>query len=598
MRLFLERLAEGQLVCDGAMGTMLTGWEHVGFSTEELNLKEPERVKKVHDAYIAAGAQIIETNTFGANELALKKFSLEDKVEAINVAGVRIAKDAVRGKNVYVAGSVGPDNGKATFEVYRRQIASLINEGVDLIFIETMSYVNEALNAIKAARSLSATIPLIVQIACYKEFMTKSHVDVETFVRILNEQPVDGIGLNCFIGPKQTYAALEQMRAWTLKPLTVQPNIGEVTFSVQGITYSGRDHFGLYAKKFLESGAKIIGGCCGTTPQQIKTIADVVAKHKVVKSKSFVPKHKVTVDSELEFLLKTNKKFPIVEIDPPFVGSSPYELLSHAEALYTAGVRVFTIADNPGAFPRMDNFAFASLLKKYIPCAELILHVACRDLTLISAEAKLSGAEALGINNILAITGDPPAAGEYDKSVAVHNMQSIGLIRLLKQRNIGYNAIGEKLKEKSNMYIGCAFDAGKLSSEKLRNKTKYDAGADFALTQIISDVKTVEELAEFSLDAQKYFWTNHAFYMIPGTYVFRSANNMRYLAKELRVKISPESLKKMDACMTKKEQKKCGYELARDIIFASKQYFPAVYIIPPADNPASIIPLLKETGLV
>lgn len=598
MKPFLERLAEEPLVCDGAMGTMLTSGRPVSGSTEELNLKEPEKIKIVHCAYIVAGAQIIETNTFGANEISLKRFGLEDKVEEINAAGVRIAKEAAAGKNVYVAGSVGPDNGKASVEVYTRQMSALINAGVDLLLVETMSYVDEALNAITAARSLSKDIPLIVQISCYEKFMTKSRVDIETFVRILNEQPVDAIGLNCFIGPKQTYAAFQQMRHWTAKPLTVQPNIGELSYSVQGITYAGKDHFGLYTKKFLDAGAKIIGGCCGTTPQQIKIIADVVAKHKPSVPKPVVSINKVHVASNLELMLKENKPFPIIEIDPPFVGKSPEYLFSAAKELYNAGVRVFTVADNPGALPRMDNLVFAALLKQHVPGAEFILHLSCRDLTLISAESKISGAEALGIRNILAITGDPPAAGDYDASTAVNNMQSIGLIRLLKQRNAGYDAVGEKLENPSNIYIGCAFDAGKLSSEKLRNKTKYAAGADFSLTQIISGVKTVEQLAAFVGEAKKDVWNGHNFFMIPGTYVFRSAANMRYLAKELRVKIVQESLSVMDACLTKKEQREYGYVLARGIILAAKKYFPAVYIIPPADKPESIIPLLKETQLV
>lgn len=598
MKPFLERLKESPLVCDGAMGTMLTGGIPVAYSTHELNLTEPERIKNVHDAYIAAGAHIIETNTFGANEISLKRFGLEDKVEEINAVGVRIAKEAAAGKNVYVAGSVGPDNGKASVEVYKRQMSALINAGVDLLIVETMSYVDEALNAIKAARSLSKDIPLIVQISCYKEFMTKNHVDVETFVRILDEQPVDAIGLNCSVGPKQSYAAFEQMRHWTRKPLSVQSNIGELIFSVNGITYSSKDHFGLYTKKFLDAGAKIVGGCCGTTPNQIKIVANVVAKHNPPEQKSRVVIKKVSVKSNLESMFKENKPFPIIEIDPPFVGESPEHLFSAAKELHKAGIRVFTVADNPGALPRMDNLAFAALLKQQVPNAEFILHMSCRDLTLISAESKISGAEALGINTILAITGDRPAAGDYDQSVAVNNMQSIGLIRLLKQRNACYNAVGEELGKASHIYVGCAFDAGKLSSEKLRNKTKYNAGADFSLTQIISDVKTIEQLAAFVNAAKKDVWTGHNFFVVPGTYVFRSVANMRYLTKHLRVKIAPETLHSMETCQTKQEQKEYGYTLARDVILAAKKYFPAVYIIPPADKPESIIPLLKETQLV
>lgn len=598
MQPFLERLKQDVLVCDGAMGTMLTGGMQVDYSTEALNINEPQRVLKVHQAYVDAGAQILQTNTFGANELVLKRFGLESKVEEINTAGVVLAKQIAVPRGVYVAGSVWP-NGKGSYDVYKRQIEALIAAGVDLLILETIGYVDGALAAIKAVRDVSKDLPILAQIACFKDFTTKSGVDAETFVRILNEQPVDAIGFNCYVGPKTWYPIMVQAKQWTNKPVSIQPNIGEVTFSEQEL-YGASDVFGMYTKKFLNAGAKIIGGCCGTTPQQIKTIAKTVQSYKpevkvVVHAE---PKQETIVvkdrQSVLERMLTQKRPFPIVEIDPPVIGESPQQQINLAERLYDLGCLVFTIADNPGAVPRMGNIGFASLLTRKVPYAQIILHMSCRDQTMITAESKISEAEALGIHNVLAITGDPPAAGPYDKSIAVNNFQSISLLRLLNQRNKGRNALGESVA-KSTLYLGCGFDCGRFTSEKLKLKTKYLAGADFALTQIISDVATVNALANYMREAT---WTDHPFYMIPGTYVFRSLGNMEFLKESLRVKIAPETFNRMASYKTRKAQQECGYDIAKEVVLAAKEQFPAVYIVPPIKNSEIVVKLVKETNLV
>lgn len=597
MASFLERINTEILVCDGALGTMLTGGQTPDICLEELNLKEDWRILNAHKQYIEAGAQIIETNTFGANEISLAH-GLEDKVEEINKAAVRIARQAVQDKNIYVAGAVGPANHNGSLDVYKRQIGALAEAGADLIIIETISSVESALNAIKAAKSESK-LPIIAQIACNADFTTKSGVDAETFFRILNDSCADVVGLNCKIGPEEMYHVAEQARKWTTKPLSLQPNCGKVTFSEQEF-YASTDSFERYAKKFIELGARIIGGCCGTTPKQTRIIARTVNANQKPATKIEVidtkPLQDIIIDSTLEKMLANNKPFPIVEIDPPHTGKSADTAIASAKELYDAGVKVFTIADNPGALPRLDNIAFASLLLKEIPDAEIILHLACRDLSVITAESRISAIEALGIHNVLAITGDPPAKGDYNKSIAVHNFQSISLLRHLSKRNSGLNGVGKKIKQ-THIYTGCAFDCGKFHSEKHRLKTKHLAGAGFTLTQIISDVQTIEALASFYAEAKDKI-VAEPFYIIPGIYWFKSTAAMEYLQDVMRVKISQESLKKMQDCKTEEEQKAYGLQLAKDLITASKQHFPAVYIIPPSKKPETIIPLLKETGLV
>ena len=597
MKPFLEQLTKKILVCDGAMGTMLIGAQKPESALEYLNITEPWKVMKVHTAYAEAGANIIETNTFGANDVTLAKFGLSDKVEAINKAGATIARQSISGKEIYVAGAVGPANHNGSEDTYKRQISALAEAGVDLIIIETMANPESTLNAIKAAKKTS-NLPVVAQIACYKDFMTKSNIDAETFFRILDDSEADVLGINCLIDPKEMYPILEQIRKWTKKPLSIQPNAGEVTFSEQEL-YVGNDVFQRYTKKFIAQGARIIGGCCGTTPTQISTIAKVVKENQKPLHIEIIEKkpERIIISSSLEQMLATKTIFPIVELDPPLIGKSANTALLSAIELNNAGIKVFTIADNPGATPRIDSLAFASLLLRQIPSAEIILHMACRDLSTITAESRISGAEALGIHNILAITGDRPANGDYDKSIAVNNFQSISLIRLLSKRNQGENALSEQI-EPSNLYIGCAFDCGRFPSEKLRNKTKYFAGSNFALTQIISDKNTIQMLAEFTEDSKKNVWTKKPFYIIPGVYLFRSYANMQAMQNPpFRIKISPDLLEKMQDCKTIKEQKECGYQIARETILEAKKYFPAVYVIPPAKKPEAIIPLLKETGL-
>ncbi len=599
MRQFLEEIKNKILVSDGAMGTMLTGGQKLEYCLEYLNIKEPLKVMNVHLQYADAGANIIETNTFGANELSLAKFGLEDKVEEINKAGVRIAKFALAGKDVYLAGAVGPANNNGSFDVYKKQISALAQEGVDLIIIETMSNPQSVINAINAAKSISSNLPVVAQIACYKDFMTKGNVDAETFFRMLNDSKADVLGINCLIGPKEMYPIFEQLRKWTTKPLSIQPNAGELTFSEQDL-YSSSDLFERYTKKFAMAGARIIGGCCGTTPRQISTIAKTIQKNNFLEKKQKIKETELIevtprLETRLQQMFESKKQFTIIEIDPPHIGKKPNEQIEFAKELYQLGVKVFTIADNPGAVPRMDNLAFASLLLKEIPDAELILHIACRDLSIITAESKISGAEAIGIKNILAITGDRPANGDYDRSISVNNFQSISLLGLLNQKNKGKNALGQQV-EQSNLYLGCAFDCGKFRTEKDRIKTKNIAGADFSLTQIIGDVEQIDQLGEF---LKEFVPVNCKFYFVPGIYLFRSVGVMDAMQKPpFNVKISAQTTQLMKDCKTPKEQRTFGYELAKKLIFKAKEKFGAIYLIPPATKPDSVINLIKETGIV
>jgi methionine synthase I (cobalamin-dependent)/5,10-methylenetetrahydrofolate reductase len=517
---FLERLKKGTMLCDGAMGTLLysrgTGFEH---PFDELNLSKPDMVQKVHQDYIKAGAEIIETNTFGGNRFRLGAHGLPGRVREINFRGARIAREAreIEGEPVFVAGSIGPLGrplapiGKITlkhaFEAFQEQAEALVEGGVDLFIIETFSDLVEIKEAIRAVRGVSR-LPIIAQMTFTEEGLTLMGHTPSGIAKELEKMKVDVIGVNCSVGPQRVLDVIHQMRKVTSFRLSAQPNAGFPRF-VDGrfIYLSSPEYFAEYTKRFLRVGVAIVGGCCGTTPQHIQAMAKVLKEEQsgsnenagVIEVEREL-EEQVTIEELIEpstLASKLKEKFVIsVELDPPR-GVNPKKILRQAQLIRDKGVDAVNIADSPMARVRMGCLSLAALVKQHVGL-EVILHLTCRDRNLMGLQSDLLGAHALGIRSILAVTGDPPRLGDYPHATAVYDVDSIGLVKIIKKLNQGTDWAGNSIGSPTFFCTGVGANPNALDYEKEmeRLKQKVEAGADFIFTQPLYDGETLSAFLE------------------------------------------------------------------------------------------------------
>jgi methionine synthase I (cobalamin-dependent)/5,10-methylenetetrahydrofolate reductase len=508
---FLERLKKGAMLCDGAMGTLLYS-RGIGFEQpfDELNLSKPEMVQKVHQDYIKAGAEIIETNTFGVNRFRLGTHGLQGKVKEINLKGAKLAREAreIEGEPVFVAGSIGPLGrplapiGKITLdqaqETFQEQAEGLIEGGVDLFIIETFSDLIEIQEAIKGVRRVSQ-LPIIAQMTFSEEGLTLMGYTPFEIARELEKMEVQVIGVNCSVGPQKVLDVIYQMKKVTSLKLSAQPNAGFPRI-VDGrfIYLSSPEYFSEYTRKFLQAGVAIVGGCCGTTPQHIQAMTKVLKEKRVGLNEDVgvieVEKEleeKVTIEELNEpstFASKLKEKFVIsVELDPPR-GVNPKKILRHAQMIKDKGIDAVNIADSPMARVRMSCLSLAALVKEKVGL-EVILHLTCRDRNLMGLQSDLMGAHALGIRNILAVTGDPPRLGDYPHATAVYDVDSIGLVKIITRLNGGTDWTGNSIGSPTSFSVGIGVNPTALDFEKEmeRLKQKVEAGADFIFTQPLYD---------------------------------------------------------------------------------------------------------------
>ncbi len=517
---FLDRLEKGAMLCDGAMGTLLysrgIGFEH---PFDELNLSNPEIVQKVHQDYIKAKAEIIETNTFGGNRFRLGTHGLQGRLKEINVMGAKIAREAreIEGEPVFVAGSMGPLGkplapiGKITLkqaqEAFQEQAEALLEGGVDLFIIETFSDLNEITEAIKGVRSVSQ-LPIIAQMTFSEEGLTlMGHTPAE-IAKELEEMEVNVIGVNCSVGPQIVLDVVCQMRKATSLKLSAQPNAGFPRF-VDGrfIYLSSPEYFEIYAKRFLNAGVGILGGCCGTTPEHIQAMSKVLKQGisgwnedvAVIEVEKKVEENATVMElaEPSNFALKLKEKFLIsVELDPPR-GVNPKKILKATQMIKDKGIDAVNIADSPMARVRMSCLSLAALVKEKVGL-EVILHLTCRDRNLMGLQSDLIGAHALGIRSILAVTGDPPRLGDYPHATAVFDVDSIGLVKIIKRLNQGTDWAGKSIGSPTSFCIGVGVNPTALDFEKEmeRLKLKVEAGADFIFTQPLFDVETMNKFVE------------------------------------------------------------------------------------------------------
>jgi methionine synthase I (cobalamin-dependent)/5,10-methylenetetrahydrofolate reductase len=519
---FLERLQKEVMLCDGAMGTLLymrgVSYER---SFDEQNISNPKIVLDVHRDYIKAGAEIIETNTFGANQVRLKKFGLEDKVREINLKGVRIAREAgeIEGKDVFVAGSIGPVgkplaplgelSEKEVFDVFERQAEALLEGGVDLFIVETFSDLLEIKEAVAAVRNI-CQLPIIASMTFDEDGKTFTGYSPEEVATKLSQMEIEIIGANCSVGPQKMLDVVRRLRKATNKMIAVQPNAGVPRY-VDGrfIYLSSPEYFARYAKEYIKSGANIIGGCCGTTPEYIDALSTMlkgINTETATKRGSYVAveekiKEEEPIKGEIEkaskLARKLGKKFLIsVEVDPPR-GVNTEKILKNVEKLKQIGVDAVNIADSPMARVRMSCVSLAYLIKEKIGI-ETILHLTCRDRNLMGLQSDLLGIHALGIHNILAVTGDPPVLGDYPQATAVYDVDSIGLVKIVNKLNQGTDWAGNSIGSPTFFCVGVAVNpnADDLEREIDRFEKKVEAGSDFAFTQPLYDLKILEQFLQ------------------------------------------------------------------------------------------------------
>jgi methionine synthase I (cobalamin-dependent)/5,10-methylenetetrahydrofolate reductase len=586
------------LVGDGAMGTYLyqTGFPS-GISYEELNVSQPDVIANAHRAYYEAGARLIETNTFAANRQKLSAYGLAEQVNEINRAGVALAKRAV-GADAYVVGAIGSTHGargdskqdKQLSEALREHIEILAVTEIDGFLFESFSHFQELLLAVKMARSISEKT-IICQFALDHDEHTQDGVHLSEAFAKLYEAGADLVGLNCRSGPVGILRALEKIAQRTNLPFSVFPNAGFPDYVDGRYVYNATPaYFAEKTESFIQLGTRIIGGCCGTTPEHIRAIAESVERLTapswqavseqraqtvevvVNEADKQRPSEPVHMEPTIVDFVKTRHTI-IVELDPPR-DLDVSRFMRGAEALQTAGVDALTMADNSLAMTRMSNLAVGQLVKQQFGVRPL-LHVTCRDRNLIGTQSHLMGLHALGINHVLAVTGDPAKFGDLPGSKNVYELTSFEVIRLIKQLNDGYAFSGKQMKQKANFVIGAAFNPNVRHLEKAveRLERKVACGADYVMTQPIYDARLIERLHDL---------TKHL--SIPifiGVMPLANGRNAEYLHNEVPgIELSDEVRKRM-AGLEGDEGRRVGTEIAKELLDVTIQHFKGIYLITP-----------------
>ena len=515
MQDFIQAIADEHVyLFDGAMGTMLYAkGVFINKCYDELNLRNPEIVLDVHKQYVRAGAEIVETNTYGANRVKLRSFGIEDELRDINVAAVEIARRAA-GDSVYVAGAIGPlgiriePYGPTALEeareFFREQAEALRDGGVDLIIVETISNVAEAEQAILAVREV-CTLPVIAQMTIGNDHRTIYGDTPATVAKRLDAAGADVVGLNCSVGPDVMLDAVEEMSAVTAKKISCQPNAG-LPREVNGrqMYMASPEYMGKYAKRLIHKGVKFLGGCCGTTPEHIKLMRDavrplsprrsfvVIERETNGKKSAAVEPVPMAARSNWGRKIAAGEFVTTIEIVPP-KGPNPEAMVKSVQTIKDAGVDAVNVPDGPRAQNRMGAIAVAFLLHTRVGI-EPVLHYCCRDRNLLGMHSDLLGCAALGLRNMLLITGDPPKMGPYPDATAVFDIDSIGLTNMVSLMNRGLDLGGNPFGEATKFTIGVGVNPGHLDldTELRRFDWKIKAGAEYAITQPVFDARQLE----------------------------------------------------------------------------------------------------------
>jgi methionine synthase / methylenetetrahydrofolate reductase(NADPH) len=601
MSRFLERLSDGPpVVADGGMGALLASAVPGLRCPEEANLRAPESVVEVHLGFIRAGAELIETNTFGANRAKLARHFLTDETEAINAAGVRVAREAreVSGRDVFIAGSIGPVGdvelrGLEPAELVAEQATVLEGRGVDLFMVETFFDLDALEAAIAAVRSVSS-LPIVALLTFDADGETLAGVTPEEAAARLQPLGLAAFGANHGAGPAAALTALARMQA-DGAALAALPNVGLASMSGQRIVFPHATpaYFGEFAARARELGARVIGGCCGTTPAQIEAIRMAVDEERRPTGSFLVDRRQeatrpapTAAETQLARLLREGEFVVSVQVDPP-LGANPEALIETARAIRESGRAQFVdVNDNPRARARMSGIMAAVAIERFTG-VETIPHLTPRDMTITGLESILLGAHAEGVRNVLAVTGDPPEAGDYPGTGAVYDVDAIGLVELIAKLNAGEDWHGRTIDAPTSFFPGVAVNptADDLVIEAERFHQKVAAGARFAMTQILFDLAPLEEFRE-----RLGGWPIP---VLVGVWPIRTVETLVRVHNEVPGMVVPEHVQeRYRAAGT--AAREVGLELGRELIAGARELANGVYVMAPFRQPLNVVELLPE----
>ena len=614
---FADLFANRPVLADGAMGTVLYArGVFINRCYDELNLSDPNLILSIHEDYLQAGAEIIETNTFGANRFRLTRHGLASKVVEINAAGVRLARQAVdhfkekQAGTAYVAGSIGPlgvrleplgktglDEARAAFA---EQIQALAEAGVDLLIIETMPALNEAREALLAAEETAPNLPVLVMVTVDDESNCLDGSSPEQAAALLTEWGAGAIGVNCSTGPSTVLTALECMRAATDLPLAAMPNAG-MPRAIEGrnIYLCSPEYMASFARKAIAAGTQIVGGCCGTTPNHTRAMRSAMraidaqarvtdgGKHAEISTET--PPAPLAERSRIGSLIQENQFVTLVEIVPP-KGINCTKEIEGARLLAQLGVHAINVPDSPRASARMSAQSLCIQIQQHTGI-ETILHYTCRDRNVLSIQSDLLGASSIGLKNILCLTGDPPKLGNYPDATAVFDVDAIGLVNIVRRLNHGLDIGANSIGASTNFTIGVAANPGvpDIEHELRRFAFKVEAGAEYAITQPVFDLRLLEE-----------FLNRIESYRIPviaGIWPLTSLRNAEFMKNDLRVSMPEEIMLRMAQADTPDAARKEGIRIAQEMLESVRGMVQGVQVSAPfgrytaaAEVIASVLP--------
>jgi methionine synthase I (cobalamin-dependent)/5,10-methylenetetrahydrofolate reductase len=608
----LARLKQRPMLCDGAMGTLLySKGIFINRCYDELNLAMPDLIREIHHDYYQAGAEIVETNTFGANSFRLARHGCAEKTKAINVAGAKLAREAAKAFSGLVAGSVGPLGvrieplGKTSLDeahaAFLEQIAALVEGGIDLLILETFGYLDEIRQAIRAARDVNPDIPVVAQVTIDEDGNCLDGATPETFGAKLADWGADVIGCNCSVGPGAMLSAIERVHQVTNGiPLSAQPNAG-MPRAVEGrnIYLCSPEYMANYVPQYVAAGVRLIGGCCGTTPEHIKVMKSFVradaakgaASPTLVRKKTeapVVPTLPLAERTRLGGKIARREFATLIEIVPPR-GTQPVKEIEAARFLKSVGIDAINIPDSPRASARMSNQALATLLQQQVGI-EPVLHYTCRDRNVLGIQSDLLGAEALSIRNLICITGDPPKMGNYPDATAVFDVDAIGLVNIVANLNRGHDLGGNPIGAATAFVIGVGANPGvpNIDEEIRRFEYKVEAGAEYAVTQPVFDLALLEQ-----------FLRKIEHCRIPvfaGIWPLVSVRNAEFMQSELGVAVPTDIMQRMARTTTADGARAEGVAIAREMLIAVRQMVEGVQISAPLGRYAAAVDVLEALG--
>lgn len=610
----LSRLKQRPVLCDGAMGTLLYAkGVYINKCYDELNLTQPDMVRQIHQEYLNAGAEVIETNTFGANSFRLSGHGLAEKVRDLNVRGAQLAREAADAFNLkkagsaLVAGSVGPlgirieplgkiarEEARASF---REQVQALADGGVDLLVLETFGYLQELHQAILAAREVAPELQLVAQVTIDEDGNCLDGASPETFAAKLDEWGADVIGCNCSVGPVAMLEAIERIRQITTRPLSAQPNAG-IPRNIEGrnIYLCSPEYMASYARKFAGAGVAFIGGCCGTTPEHIKAINSALrmndAKGKTGsfqvisdrRRESKIIPPPLAQRSGLGRKLAAGEFVTLVEIVPP-KGLDFRKEVEGARFLKSSGIDAINIPDSPRASARMSNLALCTLVQQQAGI-ETVLHFTCRDRNVLSLQSDLLGCQAMGLKSLICITGDPPKMGSYPDATAVFDVDAIGLVNIVHSLNFGLDIGGNPIGNGTTFAIGVGANPGVLNidEEVRRFEYKVEAGADYAVTQPVFDIALLEQFLRRIEHCR--------IPVLAGIWPLTSVRNAEFMKNELRVSVPDSIIDRISRAPNAEAARAEGIQIAREMLRQVRSLVQGAQVAAPLGRYSSAVQVL------